>query len=219
MIDYIYEVRFPQNPVPTFAQKFSSKNDALNFSDQYPGSEVYMLELDYDDYMGTRGIGNLVSEVQIRGAEAEANVKAGMESGMDTCACDNDDNYINGKFRAPKLDDDLDDAETATADEDDMTDDELGEALFSAIQEKVCKVNPVITHTPDDEAILKEDSAGMVDDSDLDEDEANCTWCGEKFPISSLKLEKDLGYICPQCLVAIHAHEGDDSIDIEDDKE
>lgn len=32
-----------------------------------------------------------------------------------------------------------------------------------------------------------------------DEDEVKCGWCGEKFPESECRHEKDFGYLCPQC--------------------
>ena len=35
-----------------------------------------------------------------------------------------------------------------------------------------------------------------------------CAWCGEKFPLSDLKKEKDLGYICNQCAKGIESREG-----------
>lgn len=142
MIDYIYEVRFPNNPDPTFTQKFSDRKEAEACHANNTGSELYMLELDYDDYTGMRGIGHLVSEIKLEDdlQPEEAPVETKPE------------------FRAPVLDDDLDDEPIAADslnglvdsddDEDDMTDEELGEALFSALNNNE----------------LEEDAAGTIDD-------------------------------------------------------
>lgn len=139
MTNYIYEVRFPKGPDKSFTQKFNYKNDALNFAAQYPDSEVYMLELDYDDYTGTRGVGYLVDEIQIKGPEVDEICAEGQVTGENSCTSDNPDNYVDGVFRAPKMDDDLDDDFSEDLidedDSDEMSDEELGEALFSAIND------------------------------------------------------------------------------------
>ena len=206
MTNFIYEVRFPNNPDPNFTQKFNYKNEALNFAEQYPDAEVYMLELDYDDYLGTRGTGYLVQEIQVKGPEVDDAVEAGIESGENSCACDNPDNYTNGEFRAPKLDDDLDsDEELVDEDNDDITDAELGEALFSAIDNKKHEAHDekqIRVYT--DSSVLNEDSAGVVDDSDIAKGESNCNWCGEKFKLNQLHFKKDIGYVCADCLDIIN---------------
>lgn len=53
-----------------------------------------------------------------------------------------------------------------------------------------------------DENTLKEE-----DEDDTERYEV-CAWCGEKFPLSDLKKEKDLGYICNQCAKGIESREG-----------
>lgn len=198
MTNFIYEVRFPNNPDPNFTQKFNYKDEALNFAEQYPEAEVYMLELDYDDYLGIRGTGYLVQEIQVKGPLVDKVVKDGIESGENSCACDNPDNYVEGEFRAPKLDDDLNSDEDLV--EDDMTDAELGEALFGAVREKTHEVyDKKQIRVCKDSSALNEDSAGAIDDSDLAKGEANCNWCGEKFKLNQLYFKKDLGYVCADC--------------------
>lgn len=62
-----------------------------------------------------------------------------------------------------------------------------------------CKVNPVITHAEDEPKDLVEDSAGVIDDSDLSADEAVCEWCGESMPTDILSYKKNIGLVCPDC--------------------
>jgi len=62
-----------------------------------------------------------------------------------------------------------------------------------------CKVNPVITHAEDEPKDLVEDSAGVIDDSDLSADEAVCEWCGESKPTDILSYKKNIGLVCPDC--------------------
>ena len=38
---------------------------------------------------------------------------------------------------------------------------------------------------------------------DYEEETETCTWCGEEFPESELLKERDLGYICYHCAMAI----------------
>ena len=256
MIDYIYEVRFPNNPDPTFTQKFSDRKEAEACHAEYDGSELYLLELDYDDYTGMRGIGHLVSEIKL-------------EDDLQPEEAPVDDKP---SFRAPVLDDDLDDmdenlVEAATDEEDDipddfdgimdylqadedeaisgyekamdkvedefvkdqlnkiateeeahkdylakvvddhtieyteplepeddMTDEELGEALFSALSQRD----------------LDEDAAGTIDDPV--EGEELCAWCGEAIPVDSLKFVDGVGLICARCQAALKAHAEDDSL-------
>ena len=78
--------------------------------------------------------------------------------------------------------------------EDDMTDEELGEALFSALSQKD----------------LDEDAAGTIDDPV--EGEKLCAWCGEAIPVDSLKFVDGVGLICARCQAALKAHAEDDSL-------
>lgn len=43
----------------------------------------------------------------------------------------------------------------------------------------------------------------MREDLEEHEDEVECQWCFDTFPKSECKREKDLGYLCPQCIAAI----------------
>ena len=252
MIDYIYEVRFPNNPDPTFTQKFSDRKEAEACHAENAGSELYMLELDYDDYTGMRGIGYLVSEIKLEDdlmpeeepAEAEHEFRApvlnddldededlvkedevpdSFDDIMDFLKADEDEAISGYEKAIDKVDDEFvkaqldkiateEEAHKAyldkvvddhtleytepleNEDEDDMTDEELGEALFSALNKSG----------------LDEDAAGTIDDPV--EGEEVCAWCGEAIPVSSLKFEKNLGYICDRCQAALKAHAEDDSL-------
>lgn len=46
------------------------------------------------------------------------------------------------------------------------------------------------------------------DDTDDTERYEVCSWCGEKLPLSDLKKEKDLGYICNHCARGLESREG-----------
>lgn len=47
------------------------------------------------------------------------------------------------------------------------------------------------------------------EDRDNDEERyGTCSWCGEEFPLSDLKKEKDLGYVCNHCAKGIESREG-----------
>lgn len=226
MKNYFYEVRFPNNSDPTFSLKFSTKVDALEFANQFSDSEVYLVEInsqEYDDENST----NLVKEVQIKGPLAKEIIQDGMKSNEDSCASDNPDNYVNGEFRAPKVLDDLDEPvstqlpcstdSSATSDlGDDMTDEELGEALFSKIQEKICKVNPVITHTSDDDQILKEDKETHELCTRLKSSNGieYCFWCGDKCTSDYEYFDKNCGFFCPKCWEVTHDSNGELVVDL-----
>lgn len=40
----------------------------------------------------------------------------------------------------------------------------------------------------------------------IDEKYENCSWCGERFKLSDLQKEKDLGYLCKDCIKEIKDH-------------
>lgn len=108
------------------------------------------------------------------------------------------------------------------AESDDIETENFAEELFSALSDKRseevfpegkldleaphedvpvvdCKVNPAITHAEDEPKDLVEDSAGVIDDSDLSADEAVCEWCGESMPADILSYKKNIGLVCPDC--------------------
>lgn len=66
-----------------------------------------------------------------------------------------------------------------------------------------CKVTPAITHSEDEKPIIEdlveEDSAGVIDDSNLGVDEVVCEWCGEAKPADTLIYKKNIGLVCPDC--------------------
>lgn len=121
---------------------------------------------------------------------------------------------------APDL---VDKSEAVESDEfDDIENESFAEELFSALGDKRseevfpegkldleaphedvpvvdCKVNPVITHAEDEPKDLVEDSAGVIDDSELSVDEAVCEWCGESMPTDILSYKKNIGLVCPDC--------------------
>lgn len=41
---------------------------------------------------------------------------------------------------------------------------------------------------------------------EYEEETAACEWCGEEYPLSELREEKDLGYLCEHCIQAIWSH-------------
>lgn len=109
MRDVIYEVRFPNNLDPDFVQRFSNKTEACDYAYDFPDAEIYMLTVEYDDQYGIRGDAELISEVQIKGAEMDANLAD--DAIPNSCDGDCEDNFdAAGNFRAPALEDDLDDA-------------------------------------------------------------------------------------------------------------
>lgn len=117
----------------------------------------------------------------------------------------------------------VDKSEAPEPDEfDDIENESFAEELFSALGDKRseevfpegkldleaphedvpvvdCKVNPVITHAEDEPKDLVEDSAGVIDDSELSADEAVCEWCGESMPTDILSYKKNIGLVCPDC--------------------
>ena len=117
----------------------------------------------------------------------------------------------------------VDKSEAPEPDEfDDIENESFAEELFSALGDKRseevfpegkldleaphedvpvvdCKVNPVITHAEDEPKDLVEDSAGVIDDSELSADEAVCEWCGESRPADILSYKKNIGLVCPDC--------------------
>lgn len=47
-----------------------------------------------------------------------------------------------------------------------------------------------------------------AEDNDDEERYSKCAWCGEEFPLSDLRKEKDMGYLCNQCIKGIESREG-----------
>ena len=45
--------------------------------------------------------------------------------------------------------------------------------------------------------------------TDDEERYETCSWCGERYPLSDLRKEKDMGYVCHHCAKGIESREGD----------
>jgi hypothetical protein len=105
MIDYIYEVRGTHDPIDGDKVVFTNKQEALDYADNYKEAEVYLVQLEVDDF---NGVPTKTAEVQIRGPEVSANLAD--ETIPNSCDADNPDCYDEaGNFRYPEYDDDLDD--------------------------------------------------------------------------------------------------------------
>lgn len=62
---------------------------------------------------------------------------------------------------------------------------------------------------PKESAPIKDEKELKEEDRDNDEERyGKCSWCGEEFPLSDLKKEKDLGYVCNRCAKGIESREG-----------
>lgn len=62
---------------------------------------------------------------------------------------------------------------------------------------------------PKESAPVKDEKELKEEDRDNDEERyGKCSWCGEEFPLSDLKKEKDLGYVCNHCAKGIESREG-----------
>ncbi|MGN1392603.1 MAG: hypothetical protein ACI4V7_00955 [Succinivibrionaceae bacterium] len=69
---------------------------------------------------------------------------------------------------------------------------------------------------PKESAPVKDEKELKEEDRDNDEERyGKCSWCGEEFPLSDLKKEKDMGYLCNQCVKGIESREG--SLDFSDE--
>ena len=105
MIDYIYEVRGTHDPIDGDRVVFTNKQEALDYADNYKEAEVYLVQLEVDDF---NGVPTKTAEVQIRGPEVSVNLAD--ETIPNSCDADNPDCYDqDGNFRYPEYDDDLDD--------------------------------------------------------------------------------------------------------------
>lgn len=103
MTDYIYEVRGTNDPIDGDKVVFSNKQEALEYADGYKDAEVYIIELDIDDF---NGIPTRVDEIQIRGPEVSANLAD--PSIPNSCDADNPDCYDqDGNFICTNCEDDL----------------------------------------------------------------------------------------------------------------
>lgn len=56
----------------------------------------------------------------------------------------------------------------------------------------------------------------FTEDHDDEERYGKCSWCGDEMPLSDLKKEKDLGYVCNHCAKGLESREG--SLDFEEDE-
>lgn len=62
---------------------------------------------------------------------------------------------------------------------------------------------------PKESAPIKDEKELKEEDRDNDEERyGKCSWCGEEFPLSDLKKEKNLGYVCNHCAKGIESREG-----------
>jgi hypothetical protein len=62
---------------------------------------------------------------------------------------------------------------------------------------------------PKESAPVKDEKELKEEDRDNDEERyGKCSWCGEEFPLSDLKKEKNLGYVCNHCAKGIESREG-----------
>lgn len=62
---------------------------------------------------------------------------------------------------------------------------------------------------PKESAPVKDEKELKEEDHDDDEERyGKCSWCGEEFPLSDLKKEKNLGYVCNHCAKGIESREG-----------
>ncbi len=62
---------------------------------------------------------------------------------------------------------------------------------------------------PKESAPVKDEKELKEEDRDNDEERyGKCSWCGEEFPLSDLKKEKNLGYVCNRCAKGIESREG-----------
>lgn len=62
---------------------------------------------------------------------------------------------------------------------------------------------------PKESAPVKDEKELKEEDHDDDEERyGKCSWCGEEFPLSDLKKEKNLGYVCNRCAKGIESREG-----------
>lgn len=62
---------------------------------------------------------------------------------------------------------------------------------------------------PKESACNGNEKALKEEDRDNDEERyGKCSWCGEEFPLSDLKKEKDMGYLCNRCAKGIESREG-----------
>lgn len=146
-----YEIRFAENPDPAFSQSFNYRAEAEDVMQEYPDAELYLVcdpEFCDNDELAAHNY-----EIQLVGPEADQMNKEYDESTPDWFDSDMDpadytdengefSREADGSFRAPKFEDDLDDdfsrldsIDSIDA-EDEMSDTDLGEALFSAIVNK-----------------------------------------------------------------------------------
>lgn len=167
-----YEVRFPENPDPTFSQSFIYRHEADEFMQDFPGAELYLV-CD-PEFCNNEEVAAHNYEIPLVGAEADRlareydeNTPNWFDSDMDATKYTDENGEFprdeHGEFRAPVFEDDLDDEEDLVSsesdiDEEEFSAEELGEALFSALQEKRCKTHDVITHAEDELATLKEEA-------------------------------------------------------------
>lgn len=69
--------------------------------------------------------------------------------------------------------------------------------------------------TSEEETEEKKEVKESVEDNEFERHEM-CVWCGEEFPKSELRKEKDMGYICHRCIKGIESREG--NLEWEDDE-
>lgn len=93
MTDIFYEVRFTDNPVSDFTQKFRTEAEARDYAMDFSDAEIYEVEVEYSDYFGQDGEGELVSETKLD---------------LGTEETDTEEEEFTEKIRLPKEEDDLD---------------------------------------------------------------------------------------------------------------
>lgn len=144
-----YEVRFAENPDSAFSQTFNYRSEADAYMHEYPNTELYLVcdpEFCDDDELA-----DLNYEIQLVGPEADRmtkeydeNTPNWFDSDMDRTQYSDENGEFprdeTGSFRAPELEDNLDDDEPVTTDladfndtDEEMSDADLGESLFRAI--------------------------------------------------------------------------------------
>ena len=69
-----------------------------------------------------------------------------------------------------------------------------------------------------EESVKSEEKSLKEDDEDLEQRDV-CQWCKDEFPISALKKEKDMGYLCNVCAKDIESREGPLDWDVAEDAE
>lgn len=81
--DVIYEVRGTDDPIDGDHVRFATKQEALEYAEQFDNATVYMLVLEYNEF---GDVGELVDEIQIKGPEVTAEINN--EDHVDSCMGD-----------------------------------------------------------------------------------------------------------------------------------